>query len=105
MKQKKTCANCIKGTPMPVNNDILCREKGVVSPDYVCSRHRFMPEAKSFKELNYKCIDCENFIINIRSSDGAKTSGFCQLFSYRQFNGEEKSACSKFSKRRELGVS
>jgi hypothetical protein len=98
MKQKKSCSNCIKGAAVSVNNDILCREKGIVSHDYVCRKHRFIPEAKSFKEMNYKCIDCENFIINNKNSESSSV-GLCQLFSVREFNGEQKNACSKFVKK------
>lgn len=105
MKLKKTCSNCLKGTAIAVNNDILCRDKGVVSPDYVCSGHRFIPETKSFKDMNYRCIDCENFIISSKSSEQESAIGLCQLFSVRQFNGEEKSACSKFAKKVKLEVS
>jgi len=105
MKVKKSCSNCIKGTSIPVNNDFFCREKGIVSPDYVCSRHRFMPEPKSFKEMNYKCIDCQYFMLNTAAADGFSSIGLCQLFSVRQYDGEQKNACSKFAKKIELGVS
>ena len=105
MNQRKSCINCIKGSPVPVNNDILCREKGIVSPDYVCRRHRFQPDPKSFKDLNYKCIHCENFIINSKSSCSSETIGLCRLFSVRQFKGEEKNACSKFVKRSQTIIS
>jgi hypothetical protein len=105
MKQKKSCSNCIKGTPLPINNDVFCREKGIVSPDYSCFKHRFMPEPKSFKEMNYKCIDCQNFIVNIRLSDISRSIGLCQLFSVRQFDGQHKNACSKFVKKSALEVS
>jgi hypothetical protein len=105
MKPNKSCSNCIKGSPVPVNNDIFCREKGIVSPDYSCMRHRFAPEPRPFKEMNYKCIDCENFILNIKPSGNAYTIGLCQLFSVRQYDGEHKNACSKFEKRRHQNVS
>lgn len=105
MKSKKTCSNCIMGTMISVNNDILCREKGVVSPDYVCSKHRSTPQSKSFKQMNYKCIHCENFIVNMNNAEGKTTVGLCQLFSVRQFDGEEKNACSKFVKRSQVQVS
>ena len=102
-KQKKSCSNCIKGTCIAVNNDILCREKGAVSPDYICSRHRSAPANTSNKDLSCKCIDCDNFIIN----ESAQNSniGLCQLFSVRQFDGTQKKACSKFTKRSQLEVS
>jgi hypothetical protein len=104
-KDKKSCSNCIKGCRIVVNNDILCREKGPVSPDYVCSGHRRAPGPKTFKEQNYKCIDCENFIINKNMDDGSLTIGICRLFSVRQFNGTQKNACSKFVKNSEQIVS
>ncbi|MGI6778821.1 MAG: hypothetical protein ACOX7R_12695 [Acetivibrionales bacterium] len=99
MKQKKSCSNCIKGYPVSVNNDIFCREKGIVSSDFVCGKHRFQSESKSFKVLNFKCIHCENFIINPEASFPSETTGLCRLFSVRQFNGKERNACSKFVKK------
>ncbi len=102
-KQKKSCSNCLKGTSMAVNSDILCREKGAVSPDYLCSKHRFAPVNKSNKDLSNKCINCENFIINPAAQ--TPNTGLCQLFSVRQFDGTQKNACSKFSKKSQLEVS
>jgi len=103
MKQKKSCGNCIKATSIPVNNDLLCREKGAVSPDYVCKRHRFAPAPKVATYVKNKCINCENFILNTASTN--TTTGLCQLFSVRQFDGAEKNACSKFAPRSESEVS
>jgi len=102
---QKTCGNCIKGIPVPINNDIFCREKGIVSPGFTCRRHRFMPEARPFKEMNYKCIHCENFILNAGASEKLSSIGLCRLFSVRQFDGEQKNACSKFAKKSHLSVS
>ena len=102
-KQKKSCSNCIKGTCITVNNDILCREKGAVSPDYVCSKHRSAPVNKSGKDLGNKCIHCEHFIVN--EEDQNTTIGLCQMFSVRQFDGTSKKACSKFTKKSQLEVS
>ena len=99
MKQKRTCSNCIKGTAIAINSDILCREKGAVSPDYICTKHRNIPDSKSYKEMNYRCIDCEYFILNALSSDDPSTIGLCQLFSVRQYNGKQKNICSKFTKK------
>lgn len=104
-KQKKTCANCLKGTTILINNDILCRDNGVVSPDFVCSKHHLLPAAvKASSESNNKCADCVNFILG-KNSEKASPIGLCRLFSVRQFNGSEKKACSKFEKRSELEVS
>ncbi|HHW00575.1 MAG TPA: hypothetical protein GXX36_13625 [Clostridiaceae bacterium] len=99
MKRKKSCSNCIKGIKISINSDILCRKKGIVSPDYVCSGHRFEPESFAFKEMNYKCIDCESFILNTKSVEDPESIGVCKLFSARQFDGTQKSACSKFVKK------
>lgn len=96
MKPKKSCSNCIKGTSISINSDILCRDKGIVSPDYVCIKHRFMPESKSNKASGYKCIDCVNFITESLSPDNTSTIGLCRLFSVRTFDGTQKNACSKF---------
>ena len=101
---KKKCSNCIKGTAIIVNDDILCRYKGVVSPDYVCFQHRNVPAPKNFKDLNYKCYDCEFFSLAITNSINTEPIGLCKLFSVRQYNGKEKNACSKFSKKSQLDV-
>ena len=105
MKPKKSCINCINGTSMNINNDILCRSKGAVSPDYVCMKHRFMPESKTSKANSTKCIDCENFIVEILNSNNSSTIGLCQLFSVRQFDGAQKNACSKYLHKADLEVS
>lgn len=104
LKQKRSCSNCLKGTSMTVNNDILCREEGAVSADYVCSRHKFAPAQKPGKEMEYKCINCENFILSVSTSKEASSMGLCQLFSVRPFDGRQKKTCSKFVKRREREV-
>lgn len=92
------------GINISVNKDILCRDKGVVSPDYVCRKHKFAPESKfEVKEVN-KCIDCEHFIIDSKSS-GEQYIGLCRLFSVRKYNGRERKACSKFSKQTKSKVS
>ncbi|MCX7748694.1 MAG: hypothetical protein N2645_17680 [Clostridia bacterium] len=105
IKPKKSCINCIRGTSMNVNNDILCREEGAVSPDYVCKKHKFMPQSKSFKDNDFKCIQCENFVVSDMNPLANSTIGLCKLFSVRQFDGERKRACSKFLKSTKLEVS
>jgi len=103
LKEKRCCANCIKGTSMTVNDDILCREKGAVSPDYVCSRHRYSPAIKVLEEKP-KCIQCQYFIYDIHHKD-CNTIGLCSLFSVRKFDGASKKACSKFTKAKKQEVS
>ncbi|MDF2523760.1 MAG: hypothetical protein K0R31_1401 [Clostridiales bacterium] len=104
-KQKNTCSNCIKGTAISINNDILCRENGAVSPNFVCSKHHMAPVViKASRDNGYKCIDCENFII-AENSENEAPIGLCRLFSVRQFDGNHKNACSKFEKRSVLEVS
>ncbi|AUS98057.1 hypothetical protein CDQ84_15570 [Clostridium thermosuccinogenes] len=105
LKHERSCKNCIKGTLISVNGDILCSIKGAVSPDYVCSKHRFMPIVQLSGEGRNKCADCEFFILMSENKEEHKYIGLCQLFTVRQFNGLEKNACSKFSKRNEREVS
>lgn len=105
LKHKRSCSNCIRGTAIGVNNDILCRDKGVVSPDYACSRHKFTPSNMSVKDMNYKCISCEYFIPVTGASMEASNRGLCQLFSVRQYDGRCKNACSKFIKKSVMEVS
>ncbi|MDP4093897.1 MAG: hypothetical protein Q8920_11095 [Bacillota bacterium] len=104
MKNNKSCSNCIKASTIPVNDDLLCRDKGAVSPDYVCTRHRFAPASKTISEVKHKCVNCENFILNITST-AQTTMGLCQLFSVRPYDGMQKNACSKFILRSELEIS
>lgn len=99
MKIKKTCSNCIKGKKIPVNDDIFCLVKGAVTPDFVCSQHKFAPIKKSkMKDMGPKCIDCINFVTRNNNPDDLNI-GVCRLFSVRLFDGTLKNACSKFQKK------
>ncbi len=98
MKQARCCGNCARGIKMGINKDILCRAKGVVSKDFVCSRYKMPPAAWTASERKPKCIECE-FFISSESGESSGPMGCCQLFTVRYYNGEEKSACSKFSKK------
>jgi len=104
-KKTRSCSNCLKGTAITINNDILCIEKGVVSQDYVCSKHRFIPEFNSLKRRINTCLDCENFIVYDTSKIEEKAYGICQLFTVRKYDGKQKNACSKFVKRSKREVS
>jgi hypothetical protein len=105
LAQKRTCSNCIRGTTITVTGDVLCRDKGAVSPNYFCLKHKYAPLSKLEKEKIYKCINCENFILKITGSKESHSIGLCQLFSVRQYDGKQRNACSKFIKRSELEVS
>jgi len=94
--QKKSCANCVHGSPVPVNCDILCYFKGIVSGNYCCSKHRYTPINLKFKR---KCIQCEYFIQSAGGGNENKNTGYCKLFTVRTFDGTSKNACSKFSRR------
>jgi hypothetical protein len=104
MKYLKACRNCLKGIPISLTGDILCKYKGVVSTDYVCIRHKFIPELKTYREMDYKCIDCANFCIKPSSYDQTSdlTIGLCKLFSVRHFDGTQRKACSKFLMKSEI---
>lgn len=97
--EKRSCKNCVKGKPMRLTNDILCREKGIVSPDYCCSSHRFF-FMDDFKKLDfYRCSDCEFFIFHPHES--IRSYGVCDMFSVRKCDGNARRACSRFVRRRE----
>lgn len=97
--EKRTCKNCMKGMLLGFNDDILCREKGVVSSDYFCSSHRFM-NMDDFKKIDFfRCNECEFFIFH--SHESIPDYGVCEMFSVRKCNGSNKRACSKFIRRRE----
>jgi hypothetical protein len=64
-----------------------------------------MAEAWSASERKPKCIECEFFIISQNESEAYSAKGFCQLFTVRYYNGEVKSACSKFCRKSERNIS
>jgi hypothetical protein len=105
LKEKKSCSNCINGTAISVNSDILCRYKGAVSPDFVCSKHRSMPTSKAIKDKDFKCVDCDNFVFEFDKGQDTSSVGICKLFTVRPYDGTQRNACSKFAKRSELEVS
>ncbi|HEY8421562.1 MAG TPA: hypothetical protein VIL05_07475 [Thermoclostridium sp.] len=92
----RCCKNCIKGIPVGIGNDILCREKGIVSPNFCCSRFMAFELDTLHKHLGYRCCDCIHFAF---SSNSDSNYGVCSMFSVREFDGSEKKACSKFRKR------
>jgi len=96
MKPVRICANCIKSRPISFTNDVLCKNKGVISADFVCIRHKFIPNIKSFKDMDYKCTDCTNFIVHEKNLHHNQSVGLCRLFSVRYYDGDKKKACSKF---------
>lgn len=98
MNKIKFCSNCAKGKRISINNDILCKYNGAVSPNFICSRHKSMDEDDIYNTLNNKCIDCEYFTVD--EVDFKVTAmGLCQLFSHRKYDGTTKNPCSKFAKR------
>jgi len=105
MRQAKSCNNCARGLKMSINKDILCRVKGVVSRDFTCSKHLRMPDAWIHSERKPKCIECEFFTPPEDESEHDPSVGYCQLFTVRYFNGEIKSACSKFCRKPERIIS
>lgn len=92
------------GKSININDDILCKYKGVVSRDYSCSKFKKMPVVYSTIKIN-KCIECNFFNLKSLDSNSADSMGLCQLFSVRYFDGNYKKACSKFSKKVKLEVS
>lgn len=94
--RSKSCRNCLKGMAISLTNDILCREKGVVSGEYLCSKYKAPPSLKTPKELNFKCADCENFKESVALSVNDAVVGTCILFSTRPFDARKRGACRKF---------
>lgn len=99
MKHAKSCISCARGIEMRINKDILCKINGAVSPSFVCSRYLRKVGLWSHTERIPKCIECEFFIASDSKEACDLGYGFCQLFTVRTYNGEQKSACSKFSKK------
>ena len=105
MKHIKSCNTCANGLTNNFNQDILCKIKGIVSHDFVCSKYKALPMARNLLVRKNKCVDCEFYIVDAANSVEPVPIGFCQLFTVRKFNGEAKSACSKFVRKSESIVS
>jgi hypothetical protein len=105
MKQVKSCGNCARGIKLNINNDILCKIHGVVSRDFACSKYIRMNEAWPASERKPKCIECEFFCASENETEKNSPIGYCQLFTVRYYNGEVKSACSKFSGKAKRNIS
>lgn len=103
MKQTKCCNNCERGLPLHLTRDILCKYHGVVTPDYVCFKYKDISELSAYKQINFKCIHCEYFLVHLDSPN--EEIGQCKLFSAREFDGNTRNVCSKFSKRMLIEVS
>lgn len=105
MKQAKSCSNCARGIKINVNKDILCKINGAVSLDFVCTKYLRMNEVWSSTERKPKCIECEFFITSGNEMEQSTSNGYCQLFTVRYYNGDIKSACSKFCRKTERNIS
>ena len=95
MKHDKCCNNCDRGAPLHLTKDILCKYRGVVTPDYVC--HRYKELCSSKKQIQYNCTHCEYFLVNLNQED--ENIGQCKMFSAREFDGRSRNACTKFSRK------
>lgn len=106
MKQAGNCSNCARGVKVKINKDILCKIHGIVSKDFRCARYARRVETWSvIAESKPKCIECEFFIDAHTEKEQDPSIGYCQLFTVRYFNGETKTACSKFCKRSQRNIS
>ncbi len=105
MKQAGSCNNCAKGVRVKINRDIFCRIHGIVSGDFCCARYSRRLEAWLPTERKPKCIECEFFIQDSSENGQDSANGYCQLFTVRRFDGEIKSACSKFLRKSERNIS
>jgi len=103
MKQAKYCNNCDRGSSLHLTKDILCKYHGVVTPDYVCFKYKNVSDSSSAKQINFKCIHCENFSVGLDSP--SEVIGQCKLFSARDFDGTTRNVCSKFSRKMLIEVS
>lgn len=96
----KSCKYCVRGVPVPLTKDILCRQKGIVSSGYICPKYKPSPTEKTPRELNYKCSECKNFSESISLSGRSSTIGTCILFCTRPFEANMRSACKRFELRK-----
>jgi hypothetical protein len=95
--QDRSCRNCIRGIAIGIRNEILCREKGVVSPNYTCNRFMGFDMEPLQRQMDYHCSDCLYFTFTPDSHNS--NYGVCSMFSVRKCDGSQKKACSKFTKR------
>jgi hypothetical protein len=93
----KCCENCIKGVPVGIGSEILCRDKGIVSSDYCCSGFIAFEPITLQRQLDYRCSDCTYFTFTPESQNSSY--GVCSLFSVRKCDGSLKKACSYFVKK------
>lgn len=121
MKKPGSCSNCVRGIKININRDILCKIHGIVSMDFRCAKYIRRVETWSSFDYKPKCIECEFFIsaknepANSPDDELIKqplydaeldpSMGYCQLFTVRQFDGERKTACSKFCQKSERNIS
>jgi len=101
--KRRMCMNCIKGIPVGMNSDILCREKGIVTWDYCCASHRFFYLEDLMRMEFFRCSNCEFFAFHPHPY--IPSYGVCSLFSVRKCDGSAKKACSRFVKRRSVNAS
>ncbi|OPX42933.1 hypothetical protein CLHUN_30770 [Ruminiclostridium hungatei] len=97
MKQEKCCSNCQRGTSMHLTKDILCKYRGIVTPDYICFKYKSSADLPQVQQPSYKCAHCEYFLVELDSEN--QNLGKCKLFSARDFDGNTRNACSKFSRK------
>lgn len=97
--KRRMCLNCIKGRPVGMNNDVLCREKGIVSWNFCCPKHRFFFKEDLMQRETQRCCNCEFFLFHPHPYN--PSYGVCGLFSVRKCDGSTKKACSKFIRRKE----
>jgi hypothetical protein len=103
MKQSRCCGNCARGIKININKDILCKIHGIVSRDFICSKYRTL--ARTALEEKPKCVECLFFTLVEEETGKCPNNGFCQLFTVRCYDGDAKSACSKFCAKAERNIS
>ncbi|MDD4295871.1 MAG: hypothetical protein PHC69_02825 [Ruminiclostridium sp.] len=94
----KYCKNCIKGISVGINNEVLCRDKGIVSCDFYCSGFLSFDFDSLQRQLKYHCSDCAFFTFTPTAHN--HNYGLCSMFSVRKCDGSQKRACSKFTKKK-----
>lgn len=91
-----TCSTCRMCHVEDIRGNVLCREKGIVSAGYSCSRYRQKPVPMFFSSLRMQntfitCQSCSHY--EKYESD----LGFCHLYKTRPFDGAKRKVCTKYS--------
>lgn len=63
----KMCANCQKGTAIPLTNDVMCEIRGVVPYNYLCKKYKydiFTKKLRRRRDISGESFKAQDFSID-----------------------------------------